>query len=366
MPELTAHVAPRPAARRRTVANACSSCSSSAARPTSGVARSTGGTLELCTAARSDGRSRPIAREDLARCAAAASGSRASSAEHSRTQVRRQVGREQLGRRRIRAAASGCIISIAAPVNGSRPVSASYSITPTAYQSLASLTGSPAACSGAMYAGVPLTAVLRHALERAGIGDEAEVEHDHAPSRVTSTFDGLRSRCSLPAAWIAHTPCASWASASRSSAIRGRPRPGSTARAVGPAPRASRTVTCACTACARRVSSSPRSAGGAASGVRTNSRKELPRSSSIVKNHCAPLPTSSWSRTKFGCTTSASDRNSCLSRPMSAAPICGSSLSATTRSCSRSNASYTTPAPPSPRRSRSSKRSVSSCSCSTS
>jgi hypothetical protein len=41
------------------------------------------------------------------------------------------------------------------PSNGSSPVSASNSITPTAYQSLALCESSPAACSGAMYAGVP-------------------------------------------------------------------------------------------------------------------------------------------------------------------------------------------------------------------
>ncbi len=49
--------------------------------------------------------------------------------------------------------------------NGRRPVSASYSITPTAYQSAAVPARSPVASSGAMYAGVPQTtpAVCRSA-----------------------------------------------------------------------------------------------------------------------------------------------------------------------------------------------------------
>ncbi len=42
------------------------------------------------------------------------------------------------------------------PVKGSCPVSASKSITPKPYQSLAGVAGLPAACSGDMYAGVPL------------------------------------------------------------------------------------------------------------------------------------------------------------------------------------------------------------------
>ncbi len=37
-----------------------------------------------------------------------------------------------------------------APTKGSRPVSASYSTTPTLYQSVAGVSVSPAACSGAM------------------------------------------------------------------------------------------------------------------------------------------------------------------------------------------------------------------------
>ena len=43
------------------------------------------------------------------------------------------------------------------PVNGSSPVSDWNSITPTPYQSLAGVSGNPAACSGDMYAGVPAT-----------------------------------------------------------------------------------------------------------------------------------------------------------------------------------------------------------------
>ena len=46
------------------------------------------------------------------------------------------------------------------PTKGLRPVNPSYSMTPRLYQSLASVTGRPAPCSGDMYAGVPAIARL--------------------------------------------------------------------------------------------------------------------------------------------------------------------------------------------------------------
>ena len=72
------------------------------------------------------------------------------------------------------------------PRNGSRPVRASKSITPTLYQSLAGETGRPAACSGAMYAAVPTRcpSVLWCWPVLVLLGDQAEVEqHDPALAR---------------------------------------------------------------------------------------------------------------------------------------------------------------------------------------
>src|SRR6185503_17629371 len=60
------------------------------------------------------------------------------------------------------------------PRNGSRPVSASYNIAPTAYQSLAAATSPPDACSGAMYGTEPtMSRSLVNALNVASDGRES-------------------------------------------------------------------------------------------------------------------------------------------------------------------------------------------------
>ncbi len=51
-----------------------------------------------------------------------------------------------------------------------------------------------------------------------GLGDQAEIEEHHRPGAVTSTFDGLRSRCRRPEAWSARSPRASCRAAGRSRA----------------------------------------------------------------------------------------------------------------------------------------------------
>ena len=87
------------------------------------------------------------------------------------------------------------------PPNGSRPVSASYSMRPTAYQSDAGVSDPPDGLLG------------RHVRQRADVlaagvgGGPADVDSSARPksrtttrpSAVTSTLDGLRSRCSRPA-----------------------------------------------------------------------------------------------------------------------------------------------------------------------
>ena len=73
-------------------------------------------------------------------------------------------------------------------------------MTPTAYQSLAGGQRQPRALLGRHVgdgAGQPRLRAAR-ALARQ-LGDQAEVEDLTTPSRVTSTLDGFRSRCSMPA-----------------------------------------------------------------------------------------------------------------------------------------------------------------------
>ena len=65
------------------------------------------------------------------------------------------------------------------PRNGSRPVIASYSIVPTAYQSEAGVS-EPEACSGAMYSTVPNHSppVSAEASPDVELERETEIEHD--------------------------------------------------------------------------------------------------------------------------------------------------------------------------------------------
>ena len=84
------------------------------------------------------------------------------------------------------------------PRNGVCPVMASNNMTPTMYQSLASDVPSPDACSGDMYAGVPWTVTDCVSSGRDSCA-RPKSRMTTRPSCVTSTFDGLRSRCSMPA-----------------------------------------------------------------------------------------------------------------------------------------------------------------------
>ena len=86
--------------------------------------------------------------------------------------------------------------------NGRCPVIASYSMTPTAYQSAGGAGGAPCACSGAMYAGVPasMPATVSPALGPRKAVTSPKSSTTTLPAWVTSTLDGLTSRCSFPAA----------------------------------------------------------------------------------------------------------------------------------------------------------------------
>ena len=162
---------------------------------------------------------------------------------------------------------------------GIHPVSAWKSITPTAYQSLASVTFRPAACSGAMYAGVPAICVdVPTPSERRG-STSPKSRTTTRPDGSTRTFDGFRSRWSLRARWSAATPSASCRMAPRRRSIPAASS-GRTGIAVAIA---SRTAGDSWTVSDDVWTSRFAIATGASS--RTCARKSRPRTSSIVKNH---------------------------------------------------------------------------------
>ena len=103
---------------------------------------------------------------------------------------------------------------------GGRPVRAWYSVAPSDQTSLASVAGWPEATSGARYAGDPVTtpdAVIVESRARA-MPKSASFA---VPSWVTSTFEGLTSRCTMPAACAAASASATCArSAAASSGSR--------------------------------------------------------------------------------------------------------------------------------------------------
>ena len=116
--------------------------------------------------------------------------------------------------------------SAAAPRTGARPTSASNRTAPTPYQSHAAVGAAPAACSGAMYEAVPTIQSASSASSPARDRSIATPKSSNTtrPSGVTRTFDGLMSRCTLPAAWSACTPRASWPSAARRRSGSAAPR----------------------------------------------------------------------------------------------------------------------------------------------
>ncbi len=85
--------------------------------------------------------------------------------------------------------------------NGGAPVTA-YTITdPHANTSTAGPAGAPRNCSGAMYAGVPTMLLVR--VTASSMARAMPKSMTRAPSRPSSTFAGLKSRCTTPARWMA-------------------------------------------------------------------------------------------------------------------------------------------------------------------
>lgn len=82
------------------------------------------------------------------------------------------------------------------------PVAAKTSVEPSEKTSDAPVTLRESfACSGDMYAGVPTATfvIVRRVFETP---DAMPKSMTRGPSSTTSTFDGLRSRCTRPAPWI--------------------------------------------------------------------------------------------------------------------------------------------------------------------
>ena len=86
--------------------------------------------------------------------------------------------------------------------NGPWPVAAKARTAPRLKMSLGGPTSRPTACSGDMNPGEPIT---RPACVSAVDSTAREMPKSmtRGPSSASSTFDGLRSRCTTPAAWIA-------------------------------------------------------------------------------------------------------------------------------------------------------------------
>jgi len=216
------------------------------------------------------------------------------------------------------------------PTNGRSPARHSYRMTPSAHTSAAGPTNlaSPFACSGAMYAGVPITAfvcvrsdaprfaspksvtlgVKANGLrEPAGSSCVLSPAGSHRPF-ARSTLAGFRSRWTMPRSCAAATP----------RAIR------------------------ATSAAAARGSSRPRA---------SRSASDPPDRYSIAMNGAPACSPSSYTCTTFGCRTAAITSASAQNRAIetrSAAAAFRTVLKATSRLRVVCRARYTTPIPPRP------------------
>ncbi len=108
-----------------------------------------------------------------------------------------------------RAVRSGCSLSMrlmtagmeSAPKAG-RPVAAKTIVTPQAKTSTAGVAATPLSCSGARYDGVPRVSPVAVA---PGVSSALAMPKSMTtgPSGPISTLAGLKSRCRMPAPWIA-------------------------------------------------------------------------------------------------------------------------------------------------------------------
>ena len=98
--------------------------------------------------------------------------------------------------------------------NGPLPMAAKVSTAPRLNTSLGGPTWWPWACSGDIKAGEPITSPVPVSVV-ASAAREIPKSMTRGPSSANSTFDGFRSRCTMPAAWIAPKPSASPAASAR-------------------------------------------------------------------------------------------------------------------------------------------------------
>ena len=86
--------------------------------------------------------------------------------------------------------------------NGGRPVAANAASEPSENTSMAGATATPEICSGAMNCGEPTRMPVR-VTAVASAAQAMPKSITRGPSGASSTLDGLRSRCTTPAWWIA-------------------------------------------------------------------------------------------------------------------------------------------------------------------
>ncbi len=131
-----------------------------------------------------------------------------------------------------------------AATNARRPLAISYSTDPSAQRSLRASASRPSSCSGARYCRVPT--IVPCAVSGAAIVGDSRSESpvallpparpmnpveraspksiSLAPDRVSMTFPGLRSRCTIPARWARSSASASWTPILSTSGIGSGPR----------------------------------------------------------------------------------------------------------------------------------------------
>ena len=147
------------------------------------------------------------------------------------------AGSDGSWRKREGASSSRILRSVVAGLSvrkGFDPVSASWSITPTEKRSERASRWEAVACSGDMYAGVPMTlpVCVRRVIWL--VFEMPKSATFTAPARVTITFCGLTSRWTMPRSWAQASPFSVSAATKRASSGGSLPRLSRTVRSVPP------------------------------------------------------------------------------------------------------------------------------------
>ncbi len=118
------------------------------------------------------------------------------------------------------------------PGNGGAPLAANAIVQPQANMSSGGPPLPPATCSGAMNAGVPTAPVS--VADVASSGRAIPKSMTRGPSGPSSTFAGLKSRCTTPASWIAASAVAVPIASRTISSGGSVPRPATRSFSEGP------------------------------------------------------------------------------------------------------------------------------------